>query len=82
MPVHERRCCTTLTGEDSHRESKRLDGQHEQAITRPLSHDELIQLHCRAAQARVSGGLAGQGLAWLAPHDRSPGWAAVFADPT
>ncbi|MFC7705392.1 aldolase catalytic domain-containing protein, partial [Plastorhodobacter daqingensis] len=31
-----RRCCKTLSPKDSHRESMRLDGTHEQAITRPL----------------------------------------------
>ncbi len=56
-----RRCFTTLSAEDSHRESMRLDGPHEQAITSPLSHDELVQLHCIAAQARVAADLAGQG---------------------
>ena len=37
----------------------RLDGPHEQAITRPLSHDELVQLHGGAAQARVAADLPG-----------------------
>ena len=55
------RCCRTLTVEDSHRESMRLDGLHEQAITRPLSHDELVQLHGFSAQARIAADLAGQG---------------------
>ena len=32
----------------------RLDRLHEQAITRPLPHDELVQLHCVASQARVT----------------------------
>lgn len=57
----KRRCCTTLTVEDSHCESMRLDRAHEQAITHPLPHDELAQLHCFAAQARVAADLAGQG---------------------
>ena len=35
----ERRCCRTLSAGDSHRESMRLDGVDEQAISRPLSHD-------------------------------------------
>jgi len=56
-----RRCCTTLTREDSHCESMRLDGAHEQAIPRPLPHDELVQLHCFAAQARVPVDMVGQG---------------------
>ena len=51
----------TLAFEESHRESMRLDGLHEQAITRPLSHDELVQLLSVAAQARVAADLAGQG---------------------
>jgi len=55
------RCCTTLTFEDSHRESMRLDGPHAQAIHRPLSHDELVQLHGVATQPRVAAHLAGQG---------------------
>lgn len=48
------RCCTTLTVEDSHCESMWLDGVHEQAITYPLPHDELVQLLSIAAQARVA----------------------------
>lgn len=56
-----RHCCRTLAMEDSHRETMRLDGPHEQAITRPLPHDELVQLHGFAAQARVTADLAGQG---------------------
>ncbi len=39
----------------------RLDGVHEQAITRPLPHDELVQLQCFPSQAWVSADLAGQG---------------------
>lgn len=56
-----RRCCITLTSKDSHCESMRLDGMHEQAITRPLSHNELVQLHGFSAQARIVADLAGQG---------------------
>ncbi|MFN3646129.1 MAG: transposase, partial [Gemmobacter sp.] len=41
----EGRCCTTLTVRDSHRESMRLDRPDEQADTRPLPHDELVQLY-------------------------------------
>ena len=54
-------CCRTLTVEDSHRESVWLDGANEQAIPRPLPHDELVQLLSVAAQARVCADLAGQG---------------------
>ena len=56
-----RRCCRILTVEDSHRESMQLDELYEQAITRPLSHDELVQLHGFSAQARIAADLAGQG---------------------
>ena len=56
-----RRCCTTLAMEDSQRESIWLDGVHEQTITRPLPHYELVQLHGGAPQARVAADLAGQG---------------------
>ena len=55
------RCCPTLIIEDSHCESMRLDRLHEQAITRPLPHDELVQLHCVASQGRVTADLAGSG---------------------
>jgi hypothetical protein len=41
----DERCCRTLTVKDSHCESSRLDRRHEQAITRPLPHYELVQLH-------------------------------------
>lgn len=34
-----RRCCKSLTTKDSLRESMALDAVHEQAISRPLSHD-------------------------------------------
>lgn len=61
MQRNVRRCCTTLTVEDSQRESMRLDGLHEQAIPRPLPHDKLVQLHCLALQARFAVDLAGQG---------------------
>jgi hypothetical protein len=56
-----RRCCRTLTVKDSHHESKRLDGRHEQAQARPLPHDELVRLQRCADEARVSADLAGQG---------------------
>ena len=39
----------------------RLDGEHEQAILRPLPHDELVKLHGVAAQARLIADLFGQG---------------------
>ena len=55
------RCCKTLAVKDSHRESMRLDGAYEQAITRPLPHDELVQLHGVSAQARIPADLARQG---------------------
>ena len=61
-----RRCCRTLPAKDSHRESMRLDGLHEQAVTRPLPHHELVQLHCGAVQARV-------------PVDPLPGSACLHA---
>ncbi|MES2667890.1 MAG: hypothetical protein V4712_17535 [Pseudomonadota bacterium] len=43
------RCCTTLIGGDSKRESMRLDRLHKQGDTRPLPHDELVQQHCFAS---------------------------------
>lgn len=58
---HDGRCCKTLSPKDSHCESMRLDGAHEQAISCPLPHDELVQLHCSAAQTRLPAALAGQG---------------------
>ena len=57
----ERRCCRTLAVKDSHHESMRLDGRHEQAQARPLPHDELVSLQRCAPQARVVADLAGQG---------------------
>ncbi len=54
-------CCRTLTVEDSHRESMRLDVLQKQAIARQLSHDVLVQLLSVFAQARVAADLAGQG---------------------
>ncbi len=57
----EGRCCITLVAKDSHRESNWLDRGHEQAITRPLPHYELVQLHRLTEVARVFPDLAGQG---------------------
>ena len=88
-----RRCCITLVARDSHRESKRLDRLHEQAITRPLPHYELVQLHrlteeawfCadplpgNACVACVRGWLDKE-MTWLAPPEGSPGRPAVFSD--
>jgi len=56
-----RRCCTTLIMDDSQRESMGLEEVHDEALTRPLPHHELVQLHSGAPQARVSADLAGQG---------------------
>lgn len=72
----------------------RLDGTHEQAITRPLSHHELVQLHGVATQARAAAdpltdralrsnvprGWRDKDMTWLSPHDGSPGRPAVFSD--
>ena len=38
-----------------------LDEMYERAITRPLSHEELVQLHGFSAQARIAADLAEQG---------------------
>ena len=57
----KRRCCRTLVVKDSHYESMRLDGRHEQAQARPLPHDELVSLQRCAPQVRVVADLAGQG---------------------
>ena len=37
----------------------RLDGRHEQAITRQLPHDELVQLHRLPEEAWVAAHMAG-----------------------
>ena len=50
-----------MTGPVSHCESSRLDVLHEQAITRPLPHYELVQLHRLTEEAWVFAELAGQG---------------------
>lgn len=55
------RCCKSLTTKDSLRESMALDAVHEQAISRPLSHDELVQLQRVAQEAGVSAHLGRQG---------------------
>ncbi|WP_444455830.1 hypothetical protein ACTTAI_08655 [Rhodobacter capsulatus] len=75
--VHVRslgRCCRTQLAKDSHLESMRLDEQHEHSQTRPLPHNELVQLSSHrgairfepdgegcAQGARVAVDLAGQG---------------------
>ena len=58
----------------------RLDGWYEQAITCPLPHDELVKLHCGAAQARIAVDLADKDMSWLAAHDGSFGRPSVFSD--
>lgn len=67
-----RRCCRTLTVDDSHRESMRLDRPYEQAITRPLSHDELEVLRRCAQATRFAFDLAGQGHGMARPKGGSP----------
>ena len=57
----EGRCCKSMTTKDSLRESMALDAVHEQAISRPLSHDELVQLQRVAEEAGVSAHLGRQG---------------------
>jgi hypothetical protein len=47
--------------ENSQRESMRLDGVDEQAIPRPLPHDELVQLLSGVVQGWVAADLAEQG---------------------
>lgn len=49
-----RRCCRTLSVEDSHCGSMWSDEQDERAITHPPPHDELVQRYLGAAQARVA----------------------------
>ena len=56
----DRRCCRTLVVKDSRRESMRLDSRHEQANTRPLPHDELVQLQRLTEEAGFFADLAGQ----------------------
>lgn len=58
----------------------RLDDPHEQAITRPLPHDELVQLHGFAAQAQSLLIWLDKEMNWLAPRDGGPGRPAVFSD--
>lgn len=61
-----------------------LDGLDEQAITRSLSHNELVQLHGFSVQARIVADLAGQGddlarAAWR--QSRSPCGVLRCGDP-
>jgi hypothetical protein len=61
LRTSNRRCCRTLIVEDSHCESMRLCRRHEQAITCPLSHHELVRLHRLTEKAWLFADLAGQG---------------------
>lgn len=70
-----KRCCKALNVKDLHRESIWLDGQHEQDLTCPQVHDQLVQLQCLAAQTRVAVDLA-----WLAPPDGNPDRPAMCSD--
>jgi len=57
-----------------------LDAEHEQAISRPLSHDELVQLQ-RVARKRGSLLIwVDKDMTWRAPRDGRPGRPAVFSD--
>ena len=51
----------------------RLHGPHEQTIPLPLSHDELVQLQRRVAQAGLAADLGGQGHYLARAAGRSPG---------
>ena len=73
-------CCTTLTVEDSHRESVWLDGANEQAI--PARY-RTTNWSSYSASLRKRGSLLiwlDKDMTWLAPHDGSPGRPAVFSD--
>jgi hypothetical protein len=50
------------------------------APTGPLPHEELVQPHCGALQRGSLIVWLDKELAWLAPHDGSPGRPAVFSD--
>ncbi len=56
-----RRCCTSLTTEDSLRESMPLDARYEQAISHPLLHDDLVQLQRIAAEEGIAADPGRQG---------------------
>lgn len=47
--------------QDSLQETLRLVGDLEQTDTRPLPHDELVQLHCLAPHARFAVDVVEQG---------------------
>jgi hypothetical protein len=66
--------------DDSQQESILLDGPHEQASSRPLPHDELVQLQRSAAQARLALIWVDEEMTWLAPREGLPGRPAVFSD--
>jgi hypothetical protein len=57
----ERLCCRTRTTKDSHHESMRLDGLHEQAQSHPLPRDQLVCLQHRPSQSWLFADLARQG---------------------
>ena len=57
-----------------------LEAPHEQAITRPLSHGELVRLRRVAAQAGALLIWVDKDMAWRAPPDGRPGPPAVFSD--
>ena len=63
--------------QDSLCESMPLDALYEQTISRPLSHDELVQLQRLAAEAGALLIWVDQGMTWLAPRDGRPGRPVV-----
>jgi hypothetical protein len=75
-PSYNRRCCASLTSEDSFRGSMRLDALDERAASRPLSHHGLVRLQRVAAQAGIAAdpGRQWHGLARAAGRSaRTPG---------
>jgi hypothetical protein len=57
-----------------------LGARQVQAISRPLSHDELVQLQRIAAQAGSLLMWVDEDMIWRAPPDGRPGRPAVFCD--
>jgi len=72
--------------EESHRESMRLDGPHDEALIRPLSHDALVELYHRPFWMTHEGGFpspsSSDSILLEGMEDGMAGIAVTRVDPT
>ena len=74
------RCCATRSAGASQVEPMSLKGRHDEALTRPLPHDELVQLQCSLKKRGSLMIWLDKEMTWHAPHEDRPGQPTVFSD--